>query len=208
MTFPVDRLTLALERLRKKDPAGKKTFGASSHRYLLHPVVPEKTLAAFEKKHGIVLPADYRDFLRLVGDGGAGPYYGVFRLGEMDDNYEHAKWKARSHFVGAPEEPFPHRSAWNLSEEELEEIQGSEDDEAIMARYWKPVNGAIPICHEGCALRDWLVVTGPEAGRIWHDATADYEGWKPITDPSGEHSTFLSWYLRWLDRALVDAKLA
>jgi hypothetical protein len=32
-------------------------------------------------------------------------------------------------------------------------------------RYWSAsvMNGAIPKCHEGCALRIWLVVTGEQA---------------------------------------------
>ena len=52
---------------------------------------------------------------------------------------------------------------------------------AALRRYWVPVDGAIPVCHEGCAVRDWLVVSGPEAGRVWHDATADMKGWSPWT---------------------------
>ena len=48
--------------------------------------------------------------------------------------------------------------------------------------YWNAtqVNGAIPICHLGCCLRQWLVVTGPEAGNVWDDVRADYAGFKPV----------------------------
>lgn len=122
----------------------------------------------------------------------------------MDDGHGHAAWRP-DEVVGRPNKPFPHREAWNLSPEEIEKLQGSDDDDEMLSSYWIPVDGAIPLCHEGCALRDWLVVTGPEAGRMWHDATAEYGGWRPILDPSGARSTFEAWYLRWLDAALAGA---
>lgn len=201
MSFPAEQIRAGLKRLQKEDPKGRRVFGASAHGYRLEPVVEERVVSAFESMHGIVLPADYRGFLTHAGNGGAGPHYGVFRLGEMDDGHGHAAWKSGG-FVGDPRKPFPHREAWNLPRHELEALQDGEDEDLIFRTYWVPVDGAIPVCHEGCALRDWLVVSGPEAGRIWHDATADYQGWKPVTDASGAHLTFEAWYLRWLDEAL------
>jgi len=34
---------------------------------------------SLELDHGISLPQDYRNFLASIGNGGAGPFYGVFR---------------------------------------------------------------------------------------------------------------------------------
>ena len=42
--------------------------------------VSEPDVASFEQKHGISLPPDYREFITRVGNGGAGPFYGVFAL--------------------------------------------------------------------------------------------------------------------------------
>ncbi len=74
--------------------------------------------------------------------------------------------------------------------------------------YLEPVDGARPICHEGCNLRDWLVVTGSEAGHVWHDATADCEGWKPLAQPGGVQMSFADFYLAWLDDALATIGFA
>lgn len=204
MAFPDERVRAGLQRLREQDPQGRAAFGANAHGYLLEPVLEERTVAAFESRHGIALPADYREFVTRVGNGGAGPFYGVFRLGEMDDGHGHAPWNS-GEFVGDPRLPFPHREAWNLGPRELENLQDADDDEELLQAYWRPVDGAVPLCHQGCALRDWLVVTGPEAGRVWHDATAEYGGWTPLVEePSGAHLSFEAWYLRWLDAALAS----
>jgi hypothetical protein len=37
-------------------------------------------------------------------------------------------------------------------------------DNVMEEHYWNPsiMNGAIPICHKGCALRQWLVINGEQ----------------------------------------------
>jgi hypothetical protein len=62
----------------------------------------------------------------------------------------------------------------------------------------KLVNGAIPVCHIGCALRRWLVVTGPERGHIWCDDRADQRGLYPLRLHGADRVTFIDWYLDWL----------
>ena len=44
-------------------------------------------------------------------------------------------------------------------------------DRELEAHYWDPaiMNGAIPICHKGCALRQWLVIHGEQRGFVWDD---------------------------------------
>jgi hypothetical protein len=72
--------------------------------------------------------------------------------------------------------------------------------EAFDKKYWDPsrMNGAIPICHKGCALRVWLVITGGESGYLWEDCRADYTGLFPVVLKNGSRPTFSSWYAEWL----------
>jgi hypothetical protein len=65
------------------------------------------------------------------------------------------------------------------------------------------VNGAIPICHEGCALRVWLVVTGREAGFLWEDRRSDYGGLRRQHLADGSSATFARWYGEWLNSYLA-----
>jgi hypothetical protein len=198
----------AVEALRLRDTAFE-LFGAGRHRYKLNPRLSEPEVAAFEGRYAVRLPEGYRHFLLNVGDGGAGPSYGVFKLGEMDDGFEESGWK-EGVFVGSLRDCWPHRQAWNLPEEALTIPDGLSDEATEMAmdeidkRYWDEslVAGALPICHHGCAYRDWLVITGPEAGQVWSDERVDHKGLWPREGSDGERLTFAQWYLDWLDDAL------
>lgn len=72
------------------------------------------------------------------------------------------------------------------------------------AHYWNPaiMDGAIPICHKGCALRQWLVINGPQKGFVWDDLRADDAGIAPVLGESGGPVTFADWYRGWLDASL------
>ena len=72
----VDGVSRTLSLLREYDPEFE-IFGAGKHRYRLLPTAAEADVAAFEALIGVALPADYRTFITQLGDGGAGPYYGV-----------------------------------------------------------------------------------------------------------------------------------
>ncbi len=185
-------------------------FGADVHEFMLNPVVPKSTVANFETKHGIELPDEYRQFITELGNGGAGPYYGVFKFREMDDCHSFRRWKESDGFVGTLAKPFPHTSAWNdvppFPEEQDDESLCDPEMERFYEIYWNTenVNGAIPICHQGCAYRNWLVVTGPEAGHVWEDLRTDQEGLQPTQLKRKRRVNFLEWYDDWLQQAVAQ----
>lgn len=75
----VGKLRRQLKRAGEKDPDFSR-FGARSHKYQLKPPVSEETITAFEERFGISLLEGYRNFLLWIGDGGAGPFYGLYPL--------------------------------------------------------------------------------------------------------------------------------
>jgi hypothetical protein len=208
-----------LRRLRES-AAPLKVFGSQSHSFRTYPPLSEEIVREFEARHRVTLPKDYRGFLLHVGNGGAGPAYGLFKLREMDDGFEYKTWIENDGFVGVLSKPFPHTVAWNdLSEEpaydESREMGPEWEDEyqrqldAWEDRvYWNTanVNGAIPICHRGCALREWLVVAGAEAGHVWDDRRTDRGGLMPLKQVGRERVTFLEWYRFWLEEALQQLR--
>jgi len=209
-----------LDPLRIQDAMGHlsaaqpEVFGASAHRFLLNTPLSENEVCAFERLHNISLPSDYRNFLIRIGNGGAGPYYGVFPLGQLDGTGSSGQeaWHENDGFIGILSEPFLLQDAWNdLSGMPPEELLQSNKEEysrqldAFEKMYWADssrMNGAIPICHMGCALRIWLVVTGDESGHLWRDGRADYTGIAPLTSQDGLRTAFSSWYHEWLQDVL------
>jgi hypothetical protein len=200
-----------LSSLKLLSSAHVDLFGADSHHFVLNPPLSDREIISFERLHGISLPTDYRHFVSHIGNGGAGPYYGVFPLGQMDDNYELKSWHEGDGLVGVLSEPFALRDAWNdlklKPSEKLIDTNLEVYDRQLAAFekiYWSPVraNGAFPICHIGCALRIWLIVSGGEAGHLWLDGRADGTGLSPLTLKDKSRATFSSWYQEWLDSAL------
>jgi hypothetical protein len=204
-----------LHRLREAT-GPQKVFGSQAHCFRTHPPLSEETVREFEVQHRVTLPQDYWGFLIHVGNGGAGPAYGLFNFGEMDDGFGHKTWTDNGGFVGVLSEPFPHTGPWNDLSEEPVYDESREDDpkwedeyqrqmDAWEDRvYWNTgnVNGAVPICHLGCAIRQWLVLTGVEVGNVWDDDRTDHGGLKPLQQAGRERVTFLRWYRFWLDEAL------
>lgn len=84
-TEKIAELQDLLRRLSERD-RDFRTFGSDHHRYEVGPVLTEEELSCFEANHGIFLPADYRCFLSTVGNGGAGPFYGMAPLDAFGRN--------------------------------------------------------------------------------------------------------------------------
>jgi hypothetical protein len=198
-----------MAHLRKAKPG---VFGAKVHHFQLNPPLSEVEVVAFERMHNVTLPRDYRQFLTDVGNGGAGPFYGIFPLGKTDDNFGLRVWQEDDSLVGVLSAPFPFEEEWNdLSARPADDLADQDESEywrqldTFEEVYWgnSLVNGAIPICHEGCALRIWLVVTGTQAGYLWEDRRSENGGLIPLQSPDGSSATFSSWYYEWLNACLA-----
>ena len=206
-----------IERLRNLDRKDKKrqVFGAMGHNYVLNPPLDVSVIEAFELEHGVSLPEDYRQFITEIGNGGAGPAYGVFPFGKHDDCHDLRPWEG-GYLVGDVGKPFRFNKAWNVDKkfwdaepnppegtsQDEEDLLWQEWDKILEAKYWNTsiMDGAIPICHLGCALRQWLVINGDQRGFVWDDMRADNRGIAPVKK-KGKRLTFSAWYLDWLREA-------
>jgi hypothetical protein len=207
--FDSTRIINTLAHLKSAKP---DVFGANDHGFRLNPPLSEADTNAFEQLHHITLPEDYRQFLTCIGNGGAGPFYGIFPLGKMDGPFGFHDWQENDGgMIGILSEQFPNEDEWNdlsaLPPKDLLERDRSEyyrEYEVFDSIYWNSslVNGAIPICHEGCALRIWLVVTGNQAGFLWEDKRSEYGGLKPLRLIDGSTATFARWYDEWMNACL------
>jgi hypothetical protein len=199
------RIRTKLSRLRTHDPM-LQHFGTTSHGYRLNPPLPTERLEALERRYEIRLPEEYRQFLLHLGDGGAGPAYGVLPLEQgLDMEMAKALWMP---FV--PPTSRAEARGCNGCEEGYEQ-------------------GLLILGDIGCGLLNYLVITGPEAGNIWHgwgclplpatprgggmaeqfhainfslkSSSAQYDRWVDamLAPTNHERLTFLPWYEEDLD---------
>lgn len=166
--FPLQDLKDQLEQARAADPSYRR-FGAKRHQYRWNPPASPKAVEAFERKIGTTLPEEYRDFLLQAGNGGAGPFYGLFSLEAVESWLQ---WDLES------DKPPLLSPGTDLEERTVEEEN------------WR--RGCLLIESEGDIYFTGLMVSGPNRGRVVY---IDYEGsW--VFFPS--EPDFLSWYQRWL----------
>ena len=172
-----------LEKLNQVRCKGLTCFGAESHKFRLNPPIAEPILNGFEAKHRIKLPPHYRSFLKLAGNGGAGPYYGIYRLEQWDDFLDWATDHAPTDLINRPSPLHPamkRHSDWVIQ----------------FPNCVSPYQGMISIGSQGCTYAMGLIVTGEYSGRVVY---LDADGQAPyvVREPD-----FLSWYERWLDELL------
>jgi hypothetical protein len=183
------------------------------------PLAPRLTPAELGDLHRqlrVELPEDYQQFLLHVGRGGPGPGYGVHPVELADGEWQ---WVDDHDYVlndlSTLAEPFPLRASdWRVAQDLEAEYpdhlafpshhahdaaleEWYERHEATMFNP-RRTHGALYLCHEGCGLGEWLVVTGPERGNIWLDHRSDGRGMTPAWLPHHRRVTFGQWYLHWL----------
>jgi hypothetical protein len=199
-------------------PEASQVFGARGHGFHMEDPLTAAELAEAESVLGIELPEDYRTFLVQVGAGGAGPAYGLFPIQRAGEgSWQWVGDGADLTEPGLASVPFPgpvDAAALALiladrpEEEDFEDVEDFDPvyeawDERLAGLLWTPEHtaGAICLCHEGCANRVWLIVAGPERGRMWADPRVDDADLHPLTGIGGGPVDFRTWYLDWLGAA-------
>ncbi|GAA2170339.1 hypothetical protein [Actinomadura napierensis] len=164
-------------------PAASKAFGAEAHRFKLEPPLPEAMVAEFEERHEVALPKEFRLFVIELGNGGAGPGYGLRRLTVSCCAHRRSGHLTR---------PSPYRPGPRYLDDWEQRYESPPGPDRIF------LPGTVEIAGHGCSLVTHLVVTGPARGRL---INLDCEG--PIGPYVLEDADFLAWYERWLDEAMA-----
>ncbi len=169
----------------------------AGHRYEVSPCLDETQIREVEAMYNLSLPEDYRRFLLEVGNGGAGPVWGLYTL---DEAVEESGAAGLDGFFNAP---FPYVSAWE------------ETDADCMSDDIYHVQGSLAVGDFGCGIQFRLVLVGPERGNIWLDDRANCKGVAPLTVQDGKvfwpgdlpetgvHVSFVTWYTAWLDEEIA-----
>lgn len=199
-TAPADRIAGILAGLDRLRAADLKTtvvslgdrevigyrcriHGAAVHRYEHAAPADPEMLAAFEHRTGVGLPADYREWITRVGDGGAGPMLGILPLAQ---EAEDAAIDYTSDFPFTADRP----------------CAPADEDPAWSENIGRIHRGVTFLANEGCGDYNLLILRGPAAGQVWWHSY-EHAAALPILRPgTREPLTFLDWYELWLARAL------
>jgi hypothetical protein len=163
-----------IERLSALDKQCQ-VFGASTHDYHLYNRLSEDDVATYEDWLGARFPEELRAFYREVGNGVAGPHYGLL--------------EAHSVRGYRPSEPYTdaatlHAKSGHHSDRSPHYFEISHDQ----------ITGLIVIIEEGCGQETCLITTGPRVGEVVHVSAEGYV-----------HETgkgLIETYNEWLDEAL------
>ena len=147
MQMTRDDVQKALACLRASDA---DDYEAKAHGYRLHPPLSEAEALAVEQRLGARLPTEYREFVTLVGDGGAGPGFGLHSLRDWMAKGVKARRKSREELAD-PSRPFGRPATVR----EASRLGGF------------PTHGLIALCETGCGGAFGLVTAGLERGWVW-----------------------------------------
>jgi hypothetical protein len=190
-------------------------FGSELHQYKIHPCLSSVQIQLFEQKYNTLLPNDYRNFLLEIGNGGAGPGYGLIGIGSESEFIEVIQPKDSNFFAKS----FPLKSSWN----DLDVMVKSKGSITVSIDEYlddKFIQGTVPIAHYSSGIFARLVLTGEQRGNIWVDERSNCGGIYPFTIQScsyfhdnpddfhfhdiGEPLSFYNWYNDWLNRSLAQ----
>ncbi|MEU6188112.1 SMI1/KNR4 family protein [Nocardia sp. NPDC047038] len=173
-----------LERLAflRRADTGFTRFGAIGHRYLLNQPLAECEVTAFETRHGVALPEDYRSFIRRSGTE-VRARFTVFSASIVPISTVTMRIWCPGFSPGA----FPQTRSWN----ELGNGTPEAEEE-----YFDPshIRGSLNVSHQGCGYMIRLVLNGPQRGTLWEDGRCSDGGVSPFAPG------FADWYLRWLNQ--------
>ena len=196
-SFPLEELRTLLNKARAVDKYCNQ-FGADEHKYQWNPPASVEEVEDFEQKIGVRLPEEYRNFLLLAGNGGAGPYYGLFSLQKilywLEDGMDPKKEPVLYPGIEIPQEYYEDEDE-ELDDEEydcahmLDDVEQENDSETEGEDY---LQGCIPIGSQGDSYFMYLLLSGPNEGRVVYvESELTY-----VFFP--REQGFLAWYKRWL----------
>lgn len=202
-------------------------FACWSHAHLFNPVLPLEELAAWEELAKVTLPEDYRTYLTQLGNGGAGPAYGLFPLRlALDTNFtpyfsspciysddqeeafqtvisRFARWDNYDDDWDLYLEYFPNTPVWKDKRWQRAHFHEWDNElaNALDEKVIFPMlaYGQYKIANEGCSGDIYIILNGSHRGYI-HCATTDCDPDLAFPEPR----TFAAYRDRWLKNTFAD----
>lgn len=205
----IPRIEVVLRQARRWD-MDFPLFGSHSHAHLFRPPLPEEDAAAWEELMEVRLPEDYRRYLTCLGNGGAGPAYGLapfrcplrdyFREPAVfsDDQAERFNELARRWYVYFQENEDQLYDDY-CAETPEERRMGFRDWDEARYRFIENTvahflfkSGQLFIANQGCSQDIYLLLSGTHRG-FCHGNSQEYDYSYPFWYQSADHRDAITW---------------
>ena len=168
-------------------------FGSTKHKYHTKKKIGRDQLRQWMDTNQIRLPESFMRFLTEIGNGGAGPYYGIYDIEKALSNTE-----KKALVLDCILYPGMPKTEWKAIVDPIINYNNISDDQydSIIN---KIMGGMLCIGTQGCDYDMYIVLEGKYQGRVVY--TADiYEDYPFVFT---YEDNFLDWYERWLDEILL-----
>jgi len=182
----IEELKFWVAKAKEADPE-YKIFGSKKHKYTFNDPISLNEVREFEKEHEIKLPENYVRVLTEIGNGGAGPYYGLYPLKEII-NYQSGSLFTK---IGSEETLIDDTLTPEKWCKMIEKLETLEDDEEYDELFQKLFSNSVVVGTQGCTFDSLLMCAGSEYNRIINI------DWNLDKDrlPHFSHMTFEEWIL-------------
>lgn len=168
----------------------RKVFGSEKHNYQLNPVIPLSEVQAYEQKHNIKLPSEYVFFVTQVGNGGAGPYYGIYGI-HVDKHY-------LASYAGTP--LLSSKLTKDMWAEKLAPMDDDDCPDEVFDQIEEEIlRGTTSIGTQGCFYETLAIAEGDEENRIFY-INCD---WDSEAMPFDTKMSFLEWYENFFKEIII-----
>lgn len=185
-------------------------FGSHSHAHLFRPPLPEEDAAAWEDLMELRLPQDYRQYLAHLGNGGAGPAYGLapfrcplrdyFREPAVfsDDQAERFNELSRRWYAQFHEDEDQLYEDYCAETPEERRMDFRDWDEARYRYIENTVahflfkSGQLFIANQGCSQDIYLLLSGTHRG-FCHGNSTEYDYSYPFWYQSADRRDAITW---------------
>lgn len=173
-------------------------FRTIGHHYDLKPVVSEAEMVAIEKKLGITVPEEMRAFYTQVGNGGAGPAWGLFQLEYTFPEEEFLK-----------DYPQFCSMTCDYGDDYANGIKGQLDKDPRYMEKVEGFGGFLKLADYGHGMTAYMVVGGDQqVGKMWFLLEdGDVLQIAPMVKKGEDwQMSFLDWYEGWLEDCFKELK--
>ena len=211
----MNRINIIKNKLKKLKNFDKNycVFGSINHKYALNKTLSKSELIQFEEINSVVLPEEYANFLLEIGNGGAGPDYGINGISSKQLSKRYLRFSNNFRFSKSF---VPNTYDYCTMDDDIscEDCDKRfycvdafyEDDfeceEDYISGY---LDGTLRISHMGCGLESRIILNGPEFGNIWINDPDQL--FTPIKSLNKDRVSFYDWYENWLDSKLSNFEL-